>query len=207
MGRWQDSQRFYEDAAARRLVHAAGFAEAGSVFELGCGTGRFAAGLLAGELSGEARYLGVDVSPVMVRLARHRLAAWGSRAEVRLLQPPGRRLPGADGSFDRFVSAYVFDLLSGEHAQALIGEAHRLLVPAGLLSLISLTLGTTRVSRLVSGAWGGVALRWPGLVGGCRPIELGDLIDAAGWQVLEREVITSWGVPSEVLIAVRRNAS
>jgi ubiquinone/menaquinone biosynthesis C-methylase UbiE len=207
IGRWQDTQRFYEAAATARLTRAADFAEARSVFELGCGTGRFAAGLLSRELPDDARYFGVDVSPQMVRLARERLAAWTARAEVRLLEPPARGLPGAERSFDRFIATYVFDLLSDGDGRALIDEAHRLLEPGGLLGLVSLTHGTTPASRLVARGWGAVAERRPELVGGCRPIELADLVKPERWAVAQLEVVTSWGVPSEVLIAIRRDGS
>ncbi len=205
VGRWQDSQRFYEDAASARLSRFANFAEANAVFELGCGTGRLAAALLAAELPDSARYLGVDVSPEIVRIAGSRLARWASRAEPLLLEPPALTLPGADGSFDRFVATYVFDLLSQADARALIDEAHRMLAPGGLLALVSLTHGTTPTSRLIAGCWDAVASRWPGLVGGCRPIELGDLLEPEMWQVTERDVVTSWGVPSEVVVAARED--
>ncbi len=207
MGRWQDTQRFYEDAATARLTQAARFAQASSVFELGCGTGRFAAGLLAGELPADARYLGVDVSPKMVQIARRRLAAWTPRAEVQLFNPPARSMPGADASFDRFVATYVFDLLSDSQARALIDEAHRVLAPGGRLALVSLTHGTTLASRILAGGWGALADRWPDLVGGCRPIELGELIKPGTWEILERDVVTSWGVPSEILVAAHYSGS
>jgi SAM-dependent methyltransferase len=207
LGRWQDTQRLYEDAATRRLVAGTRLGAARSVFVLGCGTGRFAASLLRDQLlPGDARYLGVDVSPVMVALARERLAPWAARAEVRLLEPPARALPGADGSFDRFLATYVFDLLSEDDSRALVGEAHRLLAPAGLLGLVSLTHGRTTLSRSLSGVWGVIATRWPELVGGCRPTELEDLLDAERWELTERDVITRWGVPSEVIVASRRES-
>jgi ubiquinone/menaquinone biosynthesis C-methylase UbiE len=202
-GRWQDTQRFYEDAATARLKLAARLERSASVFELGCGTGRFAAGLLEHELSGDARYVGVDVSPTMARLARRRLARWKPRAQIRLLEPPALRLPGADGTFDRFVATYVLDLLSDSDSRALVLEAHRLLARGGLLALVSLTGGTTAVSRLVSGTWGAIASRWPGFVGGCRPIELRNLIDPGIWDVVVNDVVAHWGVPSEVLVAAR----
>jgi ubiquinone/menaquinone biosynthesis C-methylase UbiE len=205
VGRWQDTQRFYEDAATARLRASASFREAGAVFELGCGTGRLAAALFAAELSDAARYLGVDVSPQMVRVASSRLAPWAPRAEVRLLEPPALTLPGTDGSFDRFVATYVFDLLSQADAAALIEDAHRMLAAGGLLALVSLTRGTTPVSRLVAGCWGAVARRRPGLVGGCRPIELCDLLEPGMWRVTDRDVVTSWGVPSEVVVAARQD--
>jgi ubiquinone/menaquinone biosynthesis C-methylase UbiE len=96
IGRWQDTQRFYEDAATARLIRAGEFTRARAVFELGCGTGRFAARLLADELPADARYLAVDVIPVMVRIARRRLARSESRAQVQLREAPARTLPAAD---------------------------------------------------------------------------------------------------------------
>jgi predicted O-methyltransferase YrrM len=73
IGRFQDTQRFYEDAAVHRLVELADFGQVESVFELGCRTGRLAANLLASTLPSGARYVAVEVSPTMVRIASHRL--------------------------------------------------------------------------------------------------------------------------------------
>jgi hypothetical protein len=101
----------------------------------------------------------------------------------------------------------VLDLLSDEDAEALIGEAHRLLSPGGLLALVSMTYGTTATSRLVAGGRDAIARRWPGLVVGCRPIELRDLLKPGSWADRERDVVRSWGIPSEVLIATRQDGS
>ena len=49
-GRFQDTQRFYEDPAVHRLVELADFERSECVFELGCGTGRLAANLLSSTL-------------------------------------------------------------------------------------------------------------------------------------------------------------
>lgn len=78
----QDSQRIYEDAALDDLVAHAGFSEAHSVFEFGCGTGRFAERLLSDLLPSECRYQAADASAAMVRLAQARLAPWKDRAQV-----------------------------------------------------------------------------------------------------------------------------
>jgi ubiquinone/menaquinone biosynthesis C-methylase UbiE len=202
-GRWQDAQRFYEDPAIHRLVQAATLERAESVFELGCGTGRLAAELLTSILPSTARYLGVDVSSTMVALSTARIGPWSERATVQLLDPPAVELPGASGAYDRFVATYVFDLLSVDDARALVAEAGRLLAPDGLLAVVSLTRGTTPVSRIVAAGWKAVAARWPTLVGGCRPIELRQLVEGARWHVEHAEVIVRWGVPSEVLVARR----
>jgi ubiquinone/menaquinone biosynthesis C-methylase UbiE len=203
IGRLQDTQRFYEDAATSRLARLAELDHARSVFELGCGTGRFAEAELRAALDQGARYTGVEISPRMAALARRRLAPWAPRARVELIDPPGRALPGEDGGFDRFLAAYVFDLLSTEDARALLAEARRLLSESGLLGVVSLTHGTSTAGRLVSRTWGAVSRRWPSLLGGCRPIELSAQLGSGGWRLRHRDVVVRFGISSEVVVAER----
>ena len=203
IGRGQDWQRFYEDAATTDLVAHADFDTAHAVVELGCGTGRFAAALLAGYLPADASYVGVDLSPRMVALASDRLAPWRHRAAVTLVDG-GATLPAADGGADRFVANYVFDLLGPEETPAALAEARRVLAPGGLLCGTGLTPGESGLARFVSRAWTGVWARWPALVGGCRPIRLVDALNETDWQVHHHDTVVAWGVTSEMLIATRR---
>lgn len=203
IGRAQDWQRFYEDAATTALLEHAAFPAAHAVVELGCGTGRFAAGLLARLLPPDATYLGVDLSPRMVGLASTRLQPWADRAHVALVDGE-EGVPVADGGADRFVSNYVFDLLSPEATRDRLAEARRVLEPGGLLCAAGLTYGERGISRLVSRAWRSVWTRWPVLVGGCRPISLADALVPTEWETRSRRVVVAWGIPSEVVIAARR---
>ncbi|HSD11768.1 MAG TPA: class I SAM-dependent methyltransferase [Candidatus Binatia bacterium] len=202
-GTRQDRQGFYEDAATRDLVAHAGFEEARTVFEFGCGTGRFAAGLLAHQLPEGAVYTAYDVSSTMVELARRRLMPFGHRVHVQLTDG-SVRLDMPDTTFDRFVSNYVLDLLPAEDIVLLVQEAHRVLTPDGRLCLVSLTHGTTSISRLVSRVWTRVHGRRPNWVGGCRPIGLRDFIQDRLFQVEYRNVVVARGIPSEILIARKR---
>jgi cyclopropane fatty-acyl-phospholipid synthase-like methyltransferase len=202
MGAWQDWQRFYEDPPLRRLLQAAKFQAAHSIIEFGCGTGRFALQILSEIASADCRYLGVDLSPTMAALALARLCSYSDRAEVRLSD--GNVTVGEpDGRFDRYVSNYVLDLLSRESTGQLLSEAHRLLEPGGLLCLVSLTHGDSAFQKAVSGLWSRIHAFRPALVGGCRPIELLDLVTSPNWQVEFREVVSSFGLSSEVLVAER----
>ena len=76
LGARQDTQAFYEDRALADLVAHAAFEKARSVFEFGCGTGRFAADLLADVLLPDCVYHGIDISPRMIALAQRRLVPW-----------------------------------------------------------------------------------------------------------------------------------
>jgi ubiquinone/menaquinone biosynthesis C-methylase UbiE len=202
-GARQDTQGFYENPALDALIEHADFRHAQAVFEFGCGTGALARRLLEMVLPAGASYLGLDISETMVGLATERLVPWRDRAEVRL-SDGSPRLPVPDGAFDRFVANYVFDLFGPDYQAQVLAEGHRILRPGGLLCTVALTHGTTTFSRLVSRLWDGISCRWPRLVGGCRPIRLGDELDPERWEIRHREVVASYGISSEVLVAERR---
>lgn len=203
MGLRQDTQAFYEDPATRLLLQHGDFERAQRVFELGCGTGRFAALLLADYLPAEATYLGVDLSPRMIGLARERLEGYGPRAEVRLTDGE-IVIPESSASFDRFVSNYVLDLLSEDDIRSVLGEAHRLLVPDGLLCLAGLSTGSGLLSKGVAWMISRVHSLSPRLVGGCRPLELCRFLADERWQLRMRQPVAPFGIPSEAIVAVRR---
>ncbi len=202
LGPRQDRQAFYEDTALEALLAEGGFDGARGVAEFGCGTGRFAEMLLAERLPEDATYLGVDLSPNMVALARTRLARFGDRARV-VVTDGEPRLPLVDGSAEGFVTNYVLDLLPYAEIDAVLAEAHRVLAPGGRLCVTGLTAGSGPLSRLVSGLWRGVQRLSPRLVGGCRPVRVVDHLDLAAWRPLHTKTVVAWGVPSEVLVAER----
>jgi ubiquinone/menaquinone biosynthesis C-methylase UbiE len=202
-GKKQDLQGFYEDPALDDLVAHAGFQNARKIFEFGCGTGKFAERLLAEYMSPSATYFGCDVSSTMVGLATHRLLDYGKRAKV-VWTNGIVHFPLPDQSVDRIVSTYVLDLLSMEDIGLVFIEAHRVLTPEGKLSLISLTKGVTFLSRMVSFIWMTVFRLRASLVGGCRPIQLERYVDPRRWDLEYRNVMTPFGVPSEILVLAQR---
>ena len=201
-GAKQDTQHFYEDPATRDLVAHADLKSAEHVFEFGCGTGRFAHDILSHHLPPGASYRGVDLSSTMVRLARERLTPFGERAKLE--QSDGSSwIHAPDASLDRLISNYVLDLLSEEDMRLFVADAHRVLKPEGRLCLVSLTWGSTPLSRLVTWGWVRIHALRPSLVGGCRPIELLALLPDTSWRIEHRNVLTPFGVPSEIVIAAK----
>ena len=200
LGRWQDTQAFYEQPAKEALIAHAEFEAATSVLEIGGGTGRFAEQLLDGPLPPEARYHGLELSTTMVALSRERLARFGERATV---EPTSGRPPFdvAANAMDRVVVNYVFDLLSPEDTRALLDEAQRVLRPGGRLCVASLTEGRGPVTRLVSRAWTKLFQVAPLAVGGCRPVELAGPLRERGWTLAHRAPVPAWGLTSEVVVA------
>ncbi len=194
IGRWQDTQGFYEGPAVDAMVLAGHFDRATNVVEVGCGTGALAERLLAGQLRDEARYVALDVSPTMVGLARDRLRGWGERVVVEGVSGHDP-WPVPDASADRVVATYLLDLLSPAATTAFFAEAARVLRDDGTVTTVSLTGGTRGLARLVSVGWSAVWRLHPRLTGGCRPVDTEALLPP-GWRVHTRRTLTSWAITS-----------
>lgn len=200
----QDQQGWYEDAALERLVAMAEFKDAETVLEVGCGSGRFAEALVARHLRPCADYIGLDIAWAMLDLTRDKLSAPAGQGGLLVQADATQALPLIDASVDRVIVAYVFDLLSEDDAAAVLQEAERVLRPGGLLCLASMTNRPRGpVSRLVAGLWASVQRLAPLRVGGCRPVALAELARSQGWTIKASDTVSSYGVPSEIVVAER----
>lgn len=197
----QDAQGWYEKAALERLIALSDFGQASNVLEVGCGTGKLAELLLRAYLPSHATYTGVDISPSMLARAGTRLKEYAPRAK---LSPGDITLGLAAGnqSKDRIVAAYVFDLMSMRHAKLLLTEMHRVLRPGGLICIAGLARESIEGDTTVfSQLWGLIQRTWPGLVGGCRPVQMLPLLEDAHWRIVGYETVAPRGLVSEILVA------
>ena len=140
-------QTFYEAPALNDLAAHLDLETCRTVLEFGCGTGRFAEELFETRLPPHAIYVGRDISKVMVRLAKERLAGFAPRATIEKSDGVAQ-MDCPDDAFDRFVCTFVMDLLSDADAQAVMSEVRRVLTAGGLAGLVSLTNGTTPMPGL-----------------------------------------------------------
>ena len=138
----------------------------------------------------------------MVGLARDRLAPFGERARVTLVEG-GLGLPVESDSCDRFLSTYVLDLLSRDDIERALGEAHRVLSPGGLAGISSLTFGRDVLGRAVSTLWLLVHRLSPRRVGGCRPLDLEPWFEPPAWKLEHLQTHRASGLTSQVLVARR----
>lgn len=138
----------------------------------------------------------LDISPTMLAMARRRTGAPVCEADARTL-------PFADAGFDRLISTYLLDLLPYGDIPTVLREFRRVLVPDGRIVLVTLTKGIDIPSRLFVAVWEAAYRVNPVLCGGCRPLRLKEVVMAAGFRDVQREVVVQFGVPSEVLTARR----
>ncbi len=93
-----------------------------------------------------------------------------------------------------------FDLLSLPLIATVLEQAHRILVPDGLLCLVSLTYGRGFLARAVCATWQRIHALSPALVGGCRPLDLTGLLGPS-WLVRYAAPVTNFALTSQVLVA------
>jgi ubiquinone/menaquinone biosynthesis C-methylase UbiE len=186
---------FYEAKAKERAHQALELAHGQKVLSVGVGTGKGLSQILKA-ISPEGIGFGLDISPVMIRLTKERTAA-------PVCQADARQLPYRTQSFDRIFAAYVLDLLPHSDLSDLLAGFHRALNSSGILVLIALTEGVNRSSKTLVAAWKGIFALNPALCGGCRPLQLKELVRQTGFERIEREVIVQMGIPSEIIRAVK----
>ena len=122
----------------------------GSVLELGCGTGLPAAAALAST----TQYLGLDISPQMVSLARRNVPG----GEFRVEDMRGVEFP--DQSFDAVIAFHSIVHVPTADQPALFRRLFRWLRPAGILVA---TLGTTADEETDQDWLGAGPMHWSSL--------------------------------------------
>ncbi|MCJ7660825.1 MAG: methyltransferase domain-containing protein [Anaerolineales bacterium] len=193
MGARYDWFEMYEGRAKARALTVLELTSGQVVLNVGVGTGKEHAHIQKNiQPSGLA--IGLDVSEVMVSLAQ-------GRSQAAMCQADARNLPFVDQRFDRLYSAYVLDLLPLADLPALLAGFHRVIKPGGLMVVLALTEGVNVPSRALVAVWKAAYAVSPVACGGCRPLQLSNLVQAAGFEQVRREVVVQMAVPSEIIVA------
>lgn len=95
----------------------------------------------------------------------------------------------------------MLDLISLSEIPDNLREFYRVLCSNGQLVVLSLTEGINLTSQAIVGAWKLAYSISPVFWGGCRPMELSNLIRETGFNLEIRVVLVQIGVPSEIILA------
>jgi len=193
MGSRYDWFEMYEGRAKARALTLLDLTPGQVVLNVGVGTGKEHA-LIQTTVQPSGLAIGLDVSDVMISLAK-------DRSQAVICQADGRDLPFVGQRFDRLYAAYILDLLPLADLPALLAGFHRVINPGGLMVVLALTEGANVPSPALVAVWKAAYAISPVACGGCRPLQLSNLIRAAGFEQVRREVVVQMAVPSDIVVA------
>lgn len=192
LGHRYDWTTFFESAAKERALARLNLQPGLAVLDVGAGTGR-ALDEIQEAVGAAGSAVGIDASFVMSQLA-------GSRSQAGALMAEANRLPFKSDNFDRIYAAYLLDLLPVATIPEILLEFKRVLRPDGFMVLLSLTEGGDAISKSIVAGWKALYRVAPLACGGCRPLQLRSLIEAAGLEIQSLEIVQQWGVASELAV-------
>ena len=181
-----------ESKARERCLELAAIQDGESVLEVAVGTGLAFERILLATPSGKVE--GVDLTHEMLARAKRRAAATG-KSNFRLSIGDAYDLDFADNSFDVLINNYMFDLLPEQDFPTVLAEFKRVLRPGGRLVMVNMTAG----AHWYNGIWTLIYDISPALLGGCRGVSLLAHLENAGFRQLQREYISQFTFPSEVI--------
>lgn len=193
IGRMYDWAERFEGKAKAAALEDFAVSRGDRILNVGAGTG-IDHQKLARQVGSTGMVVAVDLSPVMLRLVKERTGQPAVRADAR-------SLPFGDGLFRGVFCSFMLDLIPSEDLLRTVEEFHRVLRVDGQVALLTLTEGTTPLSRSLVALWNRVYSISPVACGGCRPVELMPLMIKAGFHDVSRKVIVEAGFPSQIIKA------
>jgi len=188
-----------ESKARDRSLELADIKPGQHVLEVAVGTGLAFVQVVRVNPSG--RNVGIDISQGMLSMAERRLR----KAELsnhELSVGSALAIQEKDNAFDVLLNSYMLDLMDEHEWITVLTEFHRVLKPEGRLVLTNMTFG----EKLGSVIYQRLYKLSPSLMGGCRGIQMSDLLQRNGFSVHLREYFQQLLFPSEVILASKENA-
>lgn len=168
------------------------------ILEPGFGAGQ-ALVALAGLVGETGRVSGLEASDGMIDVTRKRLIKAGVEGRAELTQGDAADMPYEDSTFDAVFMSFTLELFSDELIPVVLAECARVLKEDGRLCVASMS------DRGKSGAmlklYVSAHRRFPSFVD-CRPIDARGKIEAAGFDVVEEKILSMWGLPVEIALAL-----
>lgn len=167
------------------------------VLEIGFGTGR-ALVSLAQLVQPSGRVYGVDISEGMGQRAATRLEAAGYSDEVELICGDGARLPIAERTVNGVFMSFTLELFDTPRISQVLSECERVLKRQGRMGVVSLS--KRRKSSLPVRLYEWVHDALPRYLD-CRPIPLEGVLQDAGFEIVDVDRRSMWGLPVDAVLA------
>jgi len=166
------------------------------ILEIGFGTGACLVPL-AEAVGPAGRVNGIDLSPGMLAVARHKLEKAGLSGRVELTSGDAARLPYPEASFDAAFISFTLELFDTPEIPVVLAEIRRVLRAGGRLGLAAMVIR--------GGGWMLKLYEWTHrhfeTYADCRPIHARQSLETAGFRITAHRQMSMFGLPVDVLLA------
>jgi len=172
-----------------------------SVLEIGFGTGKTLLPL-ASIVGPVGRVYGLDISEGMVSKASARLREAGLSDRVELRCGDAVALPFPGGSVDAIFLCFTLELFDSPEIPLVLKKCRQALHSNGRICVVAMSNKgkPNTMTRLYDWAH----QIFPNYVD-CRPIDVQQALEAAGFRTKETRLMRMWGLPIEIVLAEGNN--
>ncbi|MEO6726520.1 MAG: class I SAM-dependent methyltransferase [Blastocatellia bacterium] len=167
---------------------------------IGFGTGHGVLSL-AQAVGQTGKVFGIDLSEGMLEVAGERLLDAGLAERVELQCGDATALPFAAEFFDAVFMSFTLELFDTPEIPVVLRECRRVLKAGGRICVVAMS--KQGKERLMVKLYEWAHRRMPGYVD-CRPIYVREVIEQAGFHVVEVINNSIWGLPVEIVEAENR---
>jgi ubiquinone/menaquinone biosynthesis C-methylase UbiE len=198
ISRWYDvlagpSEKKHREAALQML----GAKEGERILEIGFGTGHCLVAL-AQSVGHSGKVYGIDLSEGMLNIAQARVRQAGVSERVVLECGDAAELPFESGLFDAVFMSFTLELFDTPEIPTVLHEWRRVLRSGGRLCVIAMSKKGKAGTLMRLYEW--THRTFPNYVD-CRPILVQEALEDAGFQVVEAQDRSMWGLRGELVLA------
>ena len=198
MSRWYDmmagsSEKKYRDIGLEKLNAQPGE----HILEIGYGTGHCVQAL-ATAVTETGQICGIDISEGMNQIAQERIDTAGLSDNVDLQVGDAAALPFSPESFDAVFMSFTLELFDTPEIPHVLAQCHTVLRPGGRIVIVSLIKKPSKAVNIYE--W--FHEKMPTAVD-CRPIYAQTDLTAAGFTIQDVKALSMWGLPVEIILAVK----
>ena len=190
------SEKKFRDAGLEKL----GVREGEVALEIGFGTGHCLLAL-AQSVGDSGKVYGIDISQGMLNITQARVREAGLLERVELKRGDAVSLPFRTNFFDDIFVSFTLELFDTPEIPIVLRECQRVLKRNGRIGVVAMS--KKGKASLLMRLYEWAHRNFPRYVD-CRPIFVQEVLQGAGFQLVDVTEMSMWGLPAEVVVAEKR---